>query len=159
MKAHEETAALKARFQAEKVYVQEEIKTEHNFEEIIGQSAPVRQLLRELEQVAPTEASVLILGETGTVKELLARAVHDRSQRKDRPLVKVNCGSIPSGLVESELFGHEKGAFTGATQRRIGRFELAHGGTIFLDEVLELPLDTPGQTPPCFAGGGVRARR
>jgi formate hydrogenlyase transcriptional activator len=142
MKAHEETAALKARFQAEKVYVQEEIKTEHNFEEIIGQSAPVRQLLRELEQVAPTEASVLILGETGTVKELLARAVHDRSQRKDRPLVKVNCGSIPSGLVESELFGHEKGAFTGATQRRIGRFELAHGGTIFLDEVSELPLDT-----------------
>jgi formate hydrogenlyase transcriptional activator len=142
MRSHEETEALKARFQAEAVYLQEEIKTEHNFEEIIGQSAPVRRLLRKLEQVAPTEATVLIQGETGTGKELLARAIHDRSQRKDRALVKVNCGSIPSGLVESELFGHEKGAFTGATQRRIGRFELANGGTIFLDEVTELPLDT-----------------
>ena len=142
MKSHEETEALKARFQAEAVYLQEEIKTEHNFEEIIGQSGPVRQLLRNLEQVAPTEATVLIQGETGTGKELLARAVHDRSRRKDRPLVKVNCGSIPAGLVESELFGHEKGAFTGATQRRIGRFELANGGTIFLDEVTELPIDT-----------------
>jgi formate hydrogenlyase transcriptional activator len=142
MQLHEETAALKARFQAEAVYLQEEIRTEHNFEEIIGQSEKVRGLLRKVEQVAPTEASVLICGETGTGKELLARAVHDRSQRKDRALVKVNCGSIPTGLVESELFGHEKGAFTGATQRRIGRFELAHGGTIFLDEVTELPLDT-----------------
>ncbi|HSF57007.1 MAG TPA: sigma 54-interacting transcriptional regulator, partial [Candidatus Binatia bacterium] len=142
MRAHEETEALKARFQAEAVYLQEEIKTEHNFEEIIGQSTPVRELLRKLEQVAPTEATVLIQGETGTGKELLARAVHDRSRRKDRPLVKVNCGSIPAGLVESELFGHEKGAFTGATQRRIGRFELANGGTIFLDEVTELPIDT-----------------
>jgi formate hydrogenlyase transcriptional activator len=142
MRSHEETEALKARFEAEAVYLQEEIKTEHNFEEIIGQSAPVRNLLRKVEQVAPTDATVLIRGETGTGKELLARAVHDRSRRKDRPLVKVNCGSIPSGLVESELFGHEKGAFTGATQRRIGRFELANGGTIFLDEVTELPLDT-----------------
>ncbi|HWH77380.1 MAG TPA: sigma 54-interacting transcriptional regulator, partial [Candidatus Binatus sp.] len=142
MTAHEETEALKARFQAEAVYLQEEIRTEHNFQEIIGQSASVRALLRKLEQVAPTDATVLIRGETGTGKELLARAVHDRSRRQDRPLVKVNCGSIPSGLVESELFGHEKGAFTGATQRRIGRFELAHGGTIFLDEVTELPLDT-----------------
>ncbi|HEU4343912.1 MAG TPA: sigma 54-interacting transcriptional regulator [Candidatus Binatia bacterium] len=141
MKAHEETEALKARFQAEAVYLQEEIKTEHNFEEIIGQSAPVQQLLRKVEQVAPTEATVLIYGETGTGKELLARAVHDRSPRKDRPLIKVNCGSIPAGLVESELFGHEKGAFTGATQRRVGRFELANGGTIFLDEVTELPMD------------------
>lgn len=142
MNAHAETEKLKARYEAEAIYLQEEIKTEHNFEEIIGQSAPLRQLLRQIEQVAPTEASVLIHGETGTGKELLARAVHDRSRRKDRPLVKVNCGAIPSGLVESELFGHEKGAFTGATQRRIGRFELAHGGTIFLDEVTELPLDT-----------------
>jgi formate hydrogenlyase transcriptional activator len=142
MRSHEETEALKARFEAEKVYLQEEIKTEHNFEEIIGQSAPVRELLRKIEQVAPTEATVLIHGETGTGKELIARAVHDRSRRKGRPLVKVNCGSIPSGLVESELFGHEKGAFTGATQRRIGRFELANGGTIFLDEVTELPIDT-----------------
>jgi formate hydrogenlyase transcriptional activator len=142
MKSHEETGALKARFEAEAIYLQEEIKTEHNFEEIIGQSAPVRQLLRNVEQVAPTEATVLIQGETGTGKELVARAVHDRSRRKDRPLVKVNCGSIPAGLVESELFGHEKGAFTGATQRRVGRFELANGGTIFLDEVTELPIDT-----------------
>jgi formate hydrogenlyase transcriptional activator len=142
MRLYEETAAMKARFEAEAVYLQEEIKTEHNFEEIIGQSAPVRELLRKVEQVAPTEASVLICGETGSGKELLARAVHDRSKRKDRALIKVNCGSIPSGLVESELFGHEKGAFTGATQRRIGRFELANGGTIFLDEVTELPLDT-----------------
>src|SRR6266478_3172601 len=126
MKAYEEIAGLKARFEAEAVYLQEEIKTEHNFEEIIGQSAPMRQLLRKIEQVAPTEATVLIQGETGTGKELLARAVHNRSRRKDRPLVKVNCGSIPAGLVESELFGHEKGAFTGATQRRTGRFELAN---------------------------------
>jgi formate hydrogenlyase transcriptional activator len=142
MKSYEEIEALKARFQSEAVYLQEEIKTEHNFEEIIGQSARMRRLLRKIEQVAPTEATVLIQGETGTGKELLARAVHDRSGRKDRPLVKVNCGSIPSGLVESELFGHEKGAFTGATQRRIGRFELAKSGTIFLDEVTELPIDT-----------------
>jgi formate hydrogenlyase transcriptional activator len=142
MTAHEESEKLKARFQAETVYLQEEIKSEHNFEEIIGQSAPLREVLRKIEQVAPTEATVLIRGETGTGKELLARAVHNRSKRNNRPLVKVNCGSIPSGLVESELFGHEKGAFTGASQRRIGRFELAHGGTIFLDEVTELPPDT-----------------
>ncbi|MBM4260276.1 MAG: GAF domain-containing protein [Deltaproteobacteria bacterium] len=142
MMAHEETDRLKARYEADAVYLQEEIKTEHNFEEIIGQSAPVREMLRKVEQVAPTDATVLIRGETGTGKELLARAVHDRSKRKDRPLVKVNCGSIPSGLVESELFGHEKGAFTGALQQRIGRFELANSGTIFLDEVTELPLDT-----------------
>jgi formate hydrogenlyase transcriptional activator len=142
MRSYEEIDALKARFQSETVYLQEEIKTEHNFEEIIGHSAPMCQLLRTITQVAPTDATVLIQGETGTGKELLARAVHDRSRRKDRPLVKVNCGSIPSGLVESELFGHEKGAFTGATQRRIGRFELANGGTIFLDEVTELPIDT-----------------
>jgi formate hydrogenlyase transcriptional activator len=142
MRSYEEIDALKGRFQSEAVYLQEEIKLEHNFEEIIGQSGPMRQLLRTIEQVAPTDATVLVQGETGTGKELLARAVHDWSLRKDRPLVKVNCGSIPSGLVESELFGHEKGAFTGATQRRIGRFELADGGTIFLDEVTELPLDT-----------------
>jgi formate hydrogenlyase transcriptional activator len=142
MRAHEESEALKSRFEAEAVYLQEEIKTEHNFEEIIGQSEKLRELLRKIEQVAPTETTVLICGETGTGKELLARAVHDRSRRKNRPLVKVNCGSIPAGLVESELFGHERGAFTGATQRRIGRFELANGGTIFLDEVTELPVDT-----------------
>src|SRR4030095_15174436 len=132
LRAHEETAALKARFEAEAVYLQEEIKTEHNFEEIIGQSGSLRDVLRKVEQVAPTEATVLIRGETGTGKELLARAAHDRSRRKDRPLVKVNCGSIPSGLVESELFGHERGAFTGATQRRIGRLEVGNSGEEFL---------------------------
>jgi formate hydrogenlyase transcriptional activator len=142
MKSYEEIVALKAQAEAQTIYLQEEIKTEHNFEEIIGQSAPLREMLRKIEQVAPTDATVLIRGETGTGKELVARAVHDRSRRKNRPLVKVNCGSIPSGLIESELFGHEKGAFTGATQRRIGRFELANGGTIFLDEVTELSLDT-----------------
>jgi len=142
MKSYEEIDALKARFHSETVYLQEEIKTEHNFEEIIGQSTPMRQLLRTIEQVAPTEVTVLIQGETGTGKELLARAVHNRSLRKDRPLVKVNCGSIPSGLVESELFGHEKGAFTGAVQQRRGRFELAHSGTIFLDEIGEVPIET-----------------
>ena len=140
--AHEEVRRLRDRLEAENVYLQEEIKTEYNFEEIIGQSAPVRQLLRKVEQVALTETSVLIQGETGTGKELLARAVHSLSPRKEHPLVKVNCGAIPMGLVESELFGHEKGAFTGALQQRAGRFELANGGTIFLDEVSELPLDT-----------------
>jgi formate hydrogenlyase transcriptional activator len=140
--AHEEVRRLRDRLEAENVYLQEEIKTEYNFEEIIGQSAPLKQLLRKLEQVAPTETTVLIQGETGTGKELLARAIHNLSPRKEHPLVKVNCGAIPAGLVESELFGHEKGAFTGATQRRIGRFELANGGTIFLDEVTELPPET-----------------
>ena len=139
--AHEEVRSLRDRLAAENVYLQEEIKTEYNFEEIIGKSAPLRQVLRKIEQVAPAETTVLIQGETGTGKELLARAIHNLSPRKGRPLVKVNCGAIPAGLVESELFGHEKGAFTGALQRREGRFELADGGTIFLDEVSELPLD------------------
>ncbi|MBI2219407.1 MAG: sigma 54-interacting transcriptional regulator, partial [Candidatus Rokubacteria bacterium] len=112
-----------------------------NFEEIVGQSAVVRRVLKAIETVAPTDACVLILGETGTGKELVARAVHDLSARRRKALVKVNCAAIPAGLFESELFGHEKGAFTGALGRRIGRFELAHGGTIFLDEVGELPLD------------------
>ncbi len=141
MQSYEEIIALKSRIEAENIYLQEEIKTEYNFEEIIGKSAPLRQVLRKIEQVAPAETTVLILGETGTGKELLARAIHNLSPRKDRPLVKVNCGAIPAGLVESELFGHERGAFTGALQRREGRFELANGGTIFLDEVGELPLD------------------
>jgi formate hydrogenlyase transcriptional activator len=142
MRAYEEIQALKARFEADAIYLQEEIKSEHNFEEIIGRSAPLRGLLNQLGHVAPTDATVLIRGETGTGKELLARALHNRSKRRSRPLVKVNCGAIPAGLVESELFGHEKGAFTGATQRRIGRFELADGGSIFLDEVTELPVET-----------------
>ena len=142
MKSYEEIASLKARLEKENVYLQEEIRTEHNFEEIVGDSPPLLALLRRVDQVAPTDSSVLIYGETGTGKELIARAIHDRSNRKNRPLVKVNCSAISAGLVESELFGHVKGAFTGAFERRIGRFELADGGTIFLDEVGELPPDT-----------------
>jgi len=142
MKSYEEIASLKARLEKENVYLQEEIRTEHNFEEIVGDSPPLLALLRRVDQVAPTDSTVLIYGETGTGKELIARAIHNRSNRKDRPLVKVNCSAISAGLVESELFGHVKGAFTGAFERRIGRFELADGGTIFLDEVGELPLDT-----------------
>lgn len=136
-----EVEQLKNRLQAENLYLREEIKLEHNFEEIIGDSPAVKAVFRKIEQVAPTDSTVLILGETGTGKELIARAVHNLSPRKTRPLVKVNCGAIPANLVESELFGHEKGAFTGALARRIGRFELADGGTIFLDEVGELPPD------------------
>jgi formate hydrogenlyase transcriptional activator len=127
---------------AEKQYLEEEIRREYNPDEIVGDSPSLLRLLQLVEQVAPTDSNVLITGETGTGKELIARAVHSRSARKDRPLVKVNCGAIPAGLVESELFGHVKGAFTGATTDRTGRFELADAGTLFLDEVGELPLDT-----------------
>ncbi len=137
-----ELEKLKNRLEIENQYLQEEIKSEHNFDEIIGNHPTLNELLNKVEMVAPTDSTVLINGETGTGKELIARAIHNLSSRKDRPLVKVNCGAISSGLVESELFGHEKGAFTGAIQRRAGRFELANGGTIFLDEVGELPADT-----------------
>jgi formate hydrogenlyase transcriptional activator len=123
------------------VYLREEIQAKHNFKEIVGDSPGLLAVLGKVEQVAPTDTTVLIYGETGTGKELVARAIHDRSSRKERPLVKVNCSAISAGLVESELFGHMKGAFTGAIQRRVGRFELADGGTIFLDEVGELPLE------------------
>jgi len=140
--ALDEVERLKNRLQAENVYLQEEIKSEHNFEDMIGHSDALKKVLNKVGQVASTDATVLIYGETGTGKELLARAIHNLSPRKERPLVKVNCGAISAGLVESELFGHEKGAFTGALQRRTGRFELADGGTIFLDEIAELPLDT-----------------
>ncbi len=136
-----EVEQLKNRLQAENTYLQEEIKLDHNFEEIIGQSEVLKKSLRKVEQVAETGATVLILGETGTGKELLARAIHNISIRSKRPLVKVNCAALPANLIESELFGHEKGAFTGALSRKIGRFELADGGTIFLDEIGELPLD------------------
>jgi formate hydrogenlyase transcriptional activator len=139
MLAYEEIARLKAQLERENVYLQEEIKT--NFEHIVGQGQAMRRVLKAVETVAPTDACVLILGETGTGKELVARAVHDLSARRRKALVKVNCAAIPVGLFESELFGHEKGAFTGALARRIGRFELADGGTIFLDEIGELPLD------------------
>ncbi len=135
-----EVEDLKNRLQAENVYLQEEIRLEHhNFREIVGGSAALLDVLRQVETIAPSDATVLLLGETGTGKELFARALHDRSRRRDRPLVKVNCTAIAAGLVESELFGHVKGAFTGATHHRVGRFELADGGTIFLDEIGELP--------------------
>ena len=137
-----EVEQLKNRLHAENVYLQEEILRENNFEEIIGGSPALLNVLQQLERAAPTDATVLILGETGTGKELLARAIHNLSARRARPLVKVNCGAIAAGLVESELFGHVKGAFTGALDKRTGRFELADGGTLFLDEVGELPLDT-----------------
>jgi PAS domain S-box-containing protein len=130
-----------ARLQAQNLYLQEEIKSVHNLEEIVGRSPALTAVLDNVCRVAPTEASVLICGETGTGKELIARAIHSASKRKDKPLIKVNCAALPTGLVESELFGHEKGAFTGAVAKRLGRFELANGGTIFLDEVGEIPLD------------------
>src|SRR6202050_1793183 len=142
MKFYEEIATLKARLEKENIYLREEIRTAHNFEEIVGNSPALLAVLRAVEQVAPTDSTVLIYGETGTGKELIARAIHNRSARKDRALVSVNCSAISTGLVESELFGHLKGAFTGAIERRIGRFELANGGTIFLDEIGELPLET-----------------
>ena len=142
MQAYEEIVELKGRLEKENVYLQQEIRTEHNFEEIIGNSPALLAVLRKVEQVAPTDSTVLIYGETGTGKELIARAIHDRSARKNRPLLKVNCSAISAGLVESELFGHVKGAFTGAFERHIGRFELSDGGTIFLDEIGELPLET-----------------
>jgi PAS domain S-box-containing protein len=130
-----------ARLQAQNLYLQEEIKAAHNFEQIIGQSPALTEVLANVARVAATDASVLITGETGTGKELIARAVHSTSKRKDKPLIKLNCAALPAGLVESELFGHEKGAFSGAIAKRLGRFELADGGTIFLDEIGELPAE------------------
>ena len=139
--ALDEVKSLKNRLQLENRYLQDEIKQAHGNDAIIGNSEVQEKLLRKVGQVAKTDTTVLISGETGTGKELLARAIHAASQRKDRPLVKVNCAALPAGLIESELFGHEKGAFTGATARKTGRFELADGGTIFLDEIGDLPLE------------------
>jgi formate hydrogenlyase transcriptional activator len=119
----------------------DELTLGRGFEAIVGESATVRAMLRDIRKVAAVETTVLLMGETGTGKELVARAIHDASPRQGRPLVKMNCGAIPQGLVESELFGHERGAFTGALQRRIGRFEMANKGTLFMDEVGELPMD------------------
>jgi formate hydrogenlyase transcriptional activator len=130
------------RLEVENAYLREQIHEERGWEGIIGESPALRTVLRRVQQVAPVETTVLLTGETGTGKELIARAIHEGSPRKGRPLIKVNCGAIPQGVVESELFGHEKGAFTGALQRRIGRFELAHTSSLFMDEVGELPLDT-----------------
>ena len=137
-----EVERLTNQLQAENVYLQEEIRSEHNFEEMVGQSSALLTLLGKVERVAATDATVLIQGDTGSGKELIARALHNKGLRKHRPLVKVNCGAVPPSLLESELFGHVKGAFTGAIERRVGRFELANGGTLFLDEVGELPFET-----------------
>jgi len=139
--AYRRLADLNARLEKEKRYLEDELRISSSFEEIIGESKALKLVLKQIETVAPTDSTVLILGETGTGKEQLARAVHDLSPRRHRAFIKVNCASVPAGLLESELFGHEKGAFTGAIAQRIGRFELAHQGTLFLDEVGEIPLD------------------
>jgi formate hydrogenlyase transcriptional activator len=136
-----EIEALKDRFASERKYLEGEVRSEPHFEEIIGESVPLRQALRQVETVAQSEATVLILGETGTGKELVARAIHHASNRRDRRFIKLNCAAIPTGLLESELFGHEKGAFTGAVTRKIGHLELADQGTLFLDEVGEIPME------------------
>ena len=139
--AFQEIAQLKDKLAAEKVYLEDEIRTEYNFEDIIGESSALKRVLHQVETVAPTDSAVLVYGETGTGKELIARAIHDLSRRRGRTFVKLNCAAIPTGLLESELFGHERGAFTGAIAQRIGRFELADGGTLFLDEVGDIPLE------------------
>src|SRR6202166_3185167 len=139
--AYREIRELKEQLSKEKLYLEDEIRTEMNFIQIIGSSASLRRALKRVETVAPTDSTVLIYGETGTGKELIARGIHDLSPRRSKPFVKLNCAAIPTGLLESELFGHEKGAFTGAIAQRIGRFEVANGGTIFLDEIGEVPLE------------------
>ena len=139
--AYQEIATLKDKLNKEKLYLEDEIRSELHFEEIIGESSAIKKVLKQVDIVAPTDSTVLILGETGTGKELLARAIHDRSKRRERTFVKLNCAAIPTGLLESELFGHERGAFTGAIATKVGRFELADGGTLFLDEVGDIPLE------------------
>jgi formate hydrogenlyase transcriptional activator len=139
--AYKEIAELKDKLAQEKLYLEEEIRSEADFEGIVGQSSALRQALQLAETVATSDSTVLLLGETGTGKELIARAIHDRSRRKDRTLVKLNCAAIPTGLLESELFGHERGAFTGAVTQKTGRLELADQGTLFLDEVGDIPLE------------------
>ncbi len=139
--AFEKIRELRKRIEDEKVYLEEEIRTEYRFDEIVGNSPALKKVLKQIETAAPTDSTVLIQGETGTGKELVARAIHQLSRRNHATFVKLNCSAIPAALIESELMGHEKGAFTGAITQRIGRFELAHGGTLFLDEIGELPLE------------------
>jgi PAS domain S-box-containing protein len=140
-KALTEIKQLKTQLEAETNYFQEELKLEYNHEKIIGQSDCLKQVLRKVDQIASSDTTVLVLGETGTGKELVARAIHSRSLRNNRPLIKVNCAALPANLIESELFGHEKGAFTGALSRHLGRFQIADKATLFLDEIGELPFD------------------
>src|ERR1700686_3725781 len=139
--AYREVAELKDKLAQEKLYLEDEIRGEIDFEGIVGQSSALRHVLNLVETVAPSDSTVLLLGETGTGKELIARAIHDRSHRKERTFVKLNCAAIPTGLLESELFGHERGAFTGAISQKIGRLELADQGTLFLDEVGDIPIE------------------
>ena len=139
--AYREIAELKDRLAQEKVYLEDEIRSELNFDEIVGRSPALRSVLQEIETVAPTDSTVLIYGETGTGKELIARAIHNIGLRSKNNFVKLNCAAIPMGLLESEMFGHEKGAFPGAVAQHIGRFELANHGTVFLDEIGEIPLE------------------
>jgi formate hydrogenlyase transcriptional activator len=139
--AYGQIAELTDKLAREKLYLEDEIRSELNFEEIVGKSAALRKILQQVETVAPTDSTVLIYGETGTGKELIARAIHDLSTRAKNAFVKLNCAAIPTGLLESEMFGHERGAFTGAVAQRIGRFELASRGTVFLDEIGEIPLE------------------
>ena len=141
-RAHDQIAALKEQLECERVYVEDEILAGAKFEEILGSSESLLQALGQVARVAPTDSTVLVTGESGTGKELIARAIHKRSRRADKPFIRINCAAIPQSLIASELFGHEKGAFTGATERRLGRFELANGGTIFLDEIGDIPPDT-----------------
>ena len=141
-KALKENIELKQQIEAENIYLKEELKLEGSFNEIVGSSMSLKKVLKQVEQVAKTDSTVLILGETGTGKELIARAIHNASDRNDQPMVKINCSALPSNLIESELFGHEKGAFPGALDLKIGRFELANGGTIFLDEIGDLPIES-----------------
>src|SRR6185369_11720018 len=139
--ACQQISELKDKLAQEKLYLEEEIRSEMNFDQIVGDSPALRQVLELVQTVAPSDSTVLLLGETGTGKELIARAIHDHSRRKNRTFVKLNCAAIPTGLFESELFGHEKGAFTGAINQKAGRLELADQGTLFLDEVGDVPLE------------------
>src|SRR5262249_26477820 len=139
--AFQEIATLRDRLSAEKIYLEDELRTDYNFEEIVGEAPALKTVLHQVRTVAPTDAAVLILGETGTGKELIGRAIHDLSGRRERTFVRINCAAIPTGLLESELFGHERGAFTGAIAQKVGRFELADGGTLLLDEVGDIPLE------------------
>jgi formate hydrogenlyase transcriptional activator len=139
--AYREISELKDKLAQEKVYLEEEIRSELNFEQIVGSSQALKHVLELVETVSSSDSTVLLLRDTGTGKELIARAIHDHSRRKDRTFVKLNCAAIPTGLLESELFGHEKGAFTGAISQKIGRLELAHQSTLFLDEVGDIPIE------------------